>query len=441
MSPRATSAAIAVGLPLAALAGACGEGRGPAGEVGSLPAFELGPVEWSGPPGSGEPHLFGTEDGRALLSWQEEAEDAAPRLRLAERGDGGWSEPRTVASRPEFFVNWADFPSVTELADGTLLVHWLEKTADAPYAYHVHLSLSSDGGATWSDPVVPHGDRSPTEHGFVSVVPWRDGAALVWLDGREMAAAADGHGGAGAEAGQPEEAGSGAMTLRGSTISSAGVLGEEALLDERTCECCATALARAGGGLVAAYRDRGPEEVRDIYAVRYRPEDGGGAGAWTTPRRVHADGWRIPGCPVNGPQLAAEGDRVAVAWFTAPEGEPRVLVAFSADGGASWGAPVRVDEGTPLGRVDLALLPDGSAAVAWIGAAPAGGSDGAGTSEARVHLRRVDAEGRLGPAAVVSSTSAARASGFPRLARVGQEVLVAWTLPGPEGGIRVRSAR
>ena len=35
------------------------------------------------------------------------------------------------------------------------------------------------------------------------------------------------------------------------------------------------------------------------------------------PAAVREDGWKIAGCPVNGPQLASSGGRVAAAWFTA----------------------------------------------------------------------------------------------------------------------------
>ncbi len=62
----------------------------------------------------------------------------------------------------------------------------------------------------------------------------------------------------------------------------------------------------------------------------------------------------------------ALGDRVALAWFTAEGDSPRALLAFSTDGGRSFGAPIRVDEEQTLGRVDVAMLPDGRAVVSWL---------------------------------------------------------------------------
>src|SRR5439155_963754 len=108
-------------------------------------------------------------------------------------------------------------------------------------------------------------------------------------------------------------------------------------------------------GVLVAYRDRGAEEVRDIFVTRRE------GGRWSPPRAVHADHWRIAGCPVNGPALDARGSHVAIAWYTAAADTPRVYVAFSEDAGAHFGTPARIDDGNPLGRVHLALLADGSA--------------------------------------------------------------------------------
>ncbi len=214
------------------------------------------------------------------------------------------------------------------------------------------------------------------------------------------------------------------MSIRTTTIDAEGALGDDVLLDSRTCECCQTALVTTAAGLAAAYRDRSEEEIRDIAVVRGTGSD------WTDPERVAADDFYYPGCPVNGPQLSSRGDEVAVAWYTAPDQQPRVYAAFSADGGASFGDPIRIDDGDPLGRVDVELLPDGSALVTWLERTE---------RAAEVRVRRVRSDGWTGTAQVVSETSESRASGFPRMARVGDELVIAWTLTGPDGGVRAAS--
>jgi hypothetical protein len=386
------------------------------------PTFSLGQVEFAAPAGSGEPNLYATADGRVVMSWLQQTGDGRHALRVAVRSGGQWGEPRTVAESDAFFVNWADFPSILELPDGAWAVHWLQKTAGSRYAYHVQVAISTDKGATWSKPVTPHRDRSPTEHGFVSMVPWQDGVGLIWLDGRAMGG--EGAASAGAGGGSDHEP-RGAMTVRFTTIGAGGSLGNEVLLDDRTCECCQTALARTARGLVAAYRDRSEAEIRNIAIARLVN------GRWTEPRHVADDRWYYLGCPVNGPSLSSAGDTVAIAWFTAPEQQPRIFAAFSTDGGATWSAPVRVDDGKPLGRVDIELLSDGSALVSWVET----------TASAEVRARRVRRDGRVDASWLVAETSDARASGFPRMARAGNEIVFAWTLVGETGGVRVATAR
>jgi hypothetical protein len=360
-------------------------------------------------PGSGQPNLVAAPDGRMYLSWLERRGNAEVALRFASRLGGGWSAPRTIAAGSNWFVNWADFPSLAVLPDGSLAAHWLAKNGDGAYAYDVQLSQSFDGGASWSAPRVPHRDGTGTEHGFVSLFPAGDrmlGAA--WLDGRETAAGA-GHG----------EHGGGAMTLRYAAIGRDGSLRGEAVLDARTCDCCQTAAATTAEGPVVVFRDRSPEEVRDIAIVRLR------GGAWSKPRPVAVDGWKIHGCPVNGPSIAAEGRRVAVAWFTLANERPRVKLAFSGDAGATFGPAVVVDDGQPLGRVDTLLLDDGSALVSWV--AQAGEAN-------TLKVRRVRGDGSLAPAVTVGPAADVRANAFPQMARAGDTVMIAWT------GERVRTA-
>lgn len=374
-------------------------------------------TEFTGPPGSGEPNLFATADGRVLMTWFEASGDEHL-LKVAERtDDGAWGTPMVVARGSSFFVNWADFPSVTELTDGTWVVHWLEKVAASTYAYHVKLVLSRDKGRTWSDPLVPHTDRSPTEHGFVSMVPWGEGTALIWLDGREM------QGTDGSDHGPM----AGAMTIRATTLDNENGLGEDVLVDDRTCECCTTSLVRTSRGLLAAYRDRAEGEIRDIAVARYDGE------RWSAPTIVAADGWHYPGCPVNGPRLASVHDTVAVAWFTAARDTARVQVAFSTDAGESFGAPIRVDDGMPRGRADIVFDQSGRAAlVSWLESTATG---------AEVRARTVHRDGTQGASWVVGRTEDDRASGFPRMVTASEEVLFAWTVPGDAGGVRVVSGR
>ena len=366
---------------------------------------------------SREPELNATQDGRIILSWVEKIGDKRYALRTSTRDGNGWSEARTVAQGENWFVNWADFPSVIALQDGSLAAHWLVKSGSGTYAYDVNIARSDDGGTTWSKPIVPHRDNTQTEHGFVSLIPLPDGRlGAIWLDGRNMKNMK--------HEGDEHAPSSQSMTLRYAAIDRDGELSEEAELDERVCECCQTAAAVTSEGPIAVYRDRSTEEVRDISFVRHK-------GKWDSPRAVHADNWKINGCPVNGPAVAAQARRVVVAWFTEASDAPHVKLAFSDDAGATFGSAMQVDDGQAIGRVDVLLLPDGSALVCWMSGTAEGGA---------VKVRRVRSDGIVGPPAVIAKTDISRSSGFPRMARLGDEVHFAWTEFGKPSRVRTATA-
>ena len=296
--------------------------------------------------GSGEPNLFVDDDGRLYMSWIERLDDGKHTLKFSIRDGDDWTEPGTVATGDNWFVNWADFPSLVALANGSLAAHWLAKNGKDPYAYDVHLAYSRDG-VTWTKPFKPHTDGTESQHGFVSMLPWSSGRVLlVWLDGRKYA-----------DAQKTDEEEYADMTLRTALMDPSGRLYNERSIDERVCSCCQTSAARTTHGAIVAYRDRSSEEVRDISVARFYK------GEWLEPQTVSADGWTVAGCPVNGPSLAARDSRVALAWFTNANDEARVKVVFSEDEGQTFGPPTAVDDGEPSGRVDIVMLRDGSVLV------------------------------------------------------------------------------
>lgn len=370
-------------------------------------------------PGSSVPGLFRIGDSVAM-SWVEERAEGRAALRFAVREGDGWSEPRTVAEGEDWVVNWADRPGMVALGNGALAAHWLVKhEGGSPYAYDIRLARSADGGRTWSQPITPHRDGTPTEHGFVSAVPAPDGSLrVVWLDGRGYHAVEQAHD---EEGHDPNDE----MSLRTATLMPDGRLADEAQLDHRTCDCCPTAAVPIPGGTLVAYRDRSDAEIRDIAVVRHRD------GVWSPPTPVHDDGWEIAGCPVNGPALAAEGERVALAWFTAADSTLRVRVAFSQDAGGRFDGPVTVSDEHPVGRVDVALIDDGSALVSWI--------EHVGEA-AELRVRQVSTDGTLGGSVVVAPVAPGRATGMPRMMRDGDTVLLAWT-DAEAAQVRLASAR
>lgn len=367
-------------------------------EVGprrDLRATEIPSPAWTR---SRVPNLAKGPDGSVFMSWVQANPDESHTLFFSRFGvKGAWSEPTEIASGSNWIVNWADFPAIAVTGRSGILASWLEDVEVGEDAYDIRLALSQDGGISWSPSFPVHDDRSPTEHGFVSLVALADTLwGVFWLDGREMVSD------------------DGGMTLRFASVSTAGAVSDAVILDERTCECCQTsAVHAADGSLIVAYRDRGPDEARDISVVRHT------GNAWSGPHPIHRDDWRIAGCPVNGPAIASQDSLIAISWFTlGSASQPTVFTAFSADCGASFDVPVRVDLGDPLGRVNVAFLDDHSVVSCWL--------ELMGDST-MIMARRVDRQGTLSKPLRVAQTSQDRASGFPRMATCQTGVLLVWT--------------
>ena len=384
--------------------------------VGAQGPWQITPAALASPApsNSAQPQLSVSSRG-VLLSWIERAGDLAT-LRFAERTATGWSEPRTVASGRDWFVNWADVPSVLRLPSGTLAAHWLQKSGPDTYAYDVRLSYSTDDGKTWAPSFLPHHDNAKAEHGFASLFPIADGLGLVWLDGRAMKSSHDEHA-AGSSAG--------AMSVRYAQFDKNWKQVVDTQVDGRVCECCPTTAVVTADGVIAAFRNRSEDEIRDIHVARMQN------GKWSDSVPVFSDNWKIAACPVNGPSLSASGAAVAISWFTAKGDEGRAFAAFSRDAGRTFGPPLRLDEAGTLGRVDMDLLPDGSAMATWIEFAE---------QRAQIRVRRIERTGALSKPVTITGIAGSRASGYPRTAVSGREAVFAWTESGPGGALQVRTA-
>ena len=349
--------------------------------------------------GSAEPHLATTSDGTVVMSWLEPSGDDVA-LKWSQLVEQRWSDAQTVSSGNNWFVNWADFPSVQPIAEDLWAAHWLVKRPGGTYAYDVSISISEDSGRTWGDPVMPHNDGTATEHGFVSLFPSSGSVAALWLDGRNMQPSDDGHG-------------HGGMTLRSVAIGRSDELTGKTVVDDLVCDCCQTDIAVTSSGPVAVYRNRTEDEIRDIYAARFENNE------WQAGVPVADDGWNIAGCPVNGPAIDANENTVATAWFTAANNNTKVRFARSTDAAKTFSEAIDIATDRPIGRVDTVLLDDGSALVSWLRSA--GGSTG------EVRIRHVTSSGQLGPSNLVATTAAGRMSGFPQMVLRGNEVVIAWT--------------
>lgn len=353
-------------------------------------------------PRSELPFLATDQAGNVFLSWiLKDTTGTSAKLRYAELNGTNWSSPRTLAASDEWFLNWADYPTIVAENDRVTTAHTLRKVAGGTYSYNVNI-YRSIGVNSWSEPITPHFDSTATEHGFVSMVPWKNKILAVWLDGRRSENRTD------------EEYFdiTRAMTLRSALIGNDGIISSPKRIDKSVCDCCNTSLALTNEGPIVAYRNRTDDEVRDIFVSRLIN------GEWSVPQPVANDGWDIASCPVNGPAIAASDSTVVVAWYTAANRKTQVKAALSSDNGKTFSNPVVINEKKPLGRVDAVISNDGSAYISWIEQSQ---------QQTVVKIRALSQDTSLSAPLIIAPINPDRQSGFPQMELSKGNLIFAWT--------------
>jgi hypothetical protein len=266
----------------------------------------------------------------------------------------------------------------------------VEKGSDSSDAENILVSSSKDG-VKWTAPVTAHKDRSPVQHGLASMIAsGPQEASLFWL--------------------QALKGEDGPVSLMRTVVGADGKELKEEELDKDTCSCCPTSTVKTAKGLLVAYRDHTPKDIRDIAILRFEN------GKWSEWKIVYPDKWEINACPVNAASAAAKDNRVAVAWYTEADDKARVQVVFSSDAGTTFSKPTKVSTGDTLGYASTALNDDGGALVSWIEETANG---------ARSLVRAVSPAGAAGP--VVQIAAASRTSlGYPKILRAGGETWIVW---------------
>jgi hypothetical protein len=336
-----------------------------------------------------------------------------------------WSAPRTIVSTPLLLENWADFASLCVGTDGALTAQWFQVSAPDARGYDGWFARSSDGGATWTKP-------ARLGHEFVALAPLSGGRTLaVWLESaraprdpaaprvkRDPSAAPSEH--------KKDEPYQPSMRLVSRVLAPDGSTLGDWTIDPDVCTCCQNTVRTLPDGKVfVAYRGHNADELRDNkYAIF-------SGTAWSTPQTLKDDLWKIPACPVNGPAVDAKEGNLAVAWFTAANGVPRVQARYSRDAAKTFGETAQVDLGRPMGRIELVMLRDASALIVWM-------EIGSKENVAGIYARRLFPDGSLSAAQLLSESSQARASGFPRGAlRPDGEVILSWTKTGDQNQVQV----
>ena len=326
------------------------------------------------------------------LSWIERNTDGEARLQMATWNGSEFDEIRLIAKSKGMFANWADIPSLVEAPSGDLYAHWLNRIGNETYAYGIQIERSIDHGKSWQSLGWLHNDTSATEHGFVSLIPENRHVRAFWLDGRQMK--------------KP----TGKMMLR-TAILDGNKIKSENMLDDDVCTCCPTGAIQLPSGSAVVYRDRLPQEIRDISLVHLKND------RWSKPSRIQKDNWVMPGCPVNGPSIATNGNIIAVSRFTVIKNKAKIILRLFKDGQAESGKEIMLDENIPVGRCTTVCSKDAVYNI-WIGV---------DKKQTVLRMAEVSLSGKIKRKITLVPIDKDRSSGMPRAIFNNNYLWVSWT--------------
>ena len=360
--------------------------------------FKVEEIQFSFGKNNAQPNLVSHGD-HLTLSWISSEEDKDAILFYSQYKDNKWSEPISIASGSDWFVNWADFPA-NAINEDLILTSYLKKSASGTYTYDVVLNLETLLGEKIKENFLLNTDGVQAEHGFVSMIPTNEkGFFITWLDGRNtIEDTREGH--------------HKAMTIRFAEISDTGEILNENELDATTCDCCQTSIALSNEGPIVVYRNRSEDEIRDIYITKYRN------GIWEHPIPVNNDGWKINGCPVNGPKVIVNKTTTAVAWFTAADDNPKVNLSFSVSDKDEFNLPIQLNDLDAIGRVDVAFINSKEVLVSYMEF---------DDNDTYLKVKKVSVEGEVSKAFIISKIDSGRDTGVPQLEVMDNIVYLVWT--------------
>lgn len=353
-------------------------------------------------PESGMPNFTKGPDGSVYLSWIDTLGTEGHALRFSQWKAGQWTPPETIAKGKGWFVNWADFPALSVMEDGSMLAHWLTRfPAGGTHGYGIRIANRAKGESTWRE---THSMKLDEKNDYAGFLSFESNRAIYLAPPTPNK---EGH----------------RKTVRLVTFNDNGKPLKDLELDADACSCCQTAIGKTTQGWIAAYRDHQPGEIRDIAIVRERN------GIWSKPQTLHPDGWKINGCPTDGPSIATHGNAAAIAWLTRADDSAKVRLMISRNEGTQFGDVIQLDDGNPLGRPSLTTLGHEGILAVWL--------EKLQQDKVEIRMRRIAWDGTIHVSQKIAEAPLGRTVGFPRVVVSGKDILVAWR----DGGIRVATLK
>jgi hypothetical protein len=323
-----------------------------------------------------EPAISAAPDGGVYIAWVAHNQtDKTGNLFLQKfdaegKSSGEKSQVNPVAGQVKAWRG--DPPTVAVGADGAVYVGWTAKVegSNDNHASDMFLSVSRDGGKTFTAPVKVNDDKIPATHGMHSLSVDKNGRVYVaWLDERYLKTEAPKPAAAAPEQKSGEkkehkhfeanrEVYFAVSSDGGKTFSANKKLAGDA------CPCCKTSIAAAPNGQVyVSWRQVLPGDFRHI-AVAASSDGGSNFAPMTI---VSDDRWQLAACPVSGAAMSISADnKLKVAWFTAgASGAPGIYETESTDGGKTFAARRLVNETQAFGTPTFVADESGKLKSVW----------------------------------------------------------------------------
>ncbi|HZV98718.1 MAG TPA: sialidase family protein [Methylophilaceae bacterium] len=218
-------------------------------------------------------------------------------------------------------------PKIAIGPEGNLYLTWTQALSK-PYSGHIWFARSTDGGRSFSNPVIVHEDRAEITHRFDALAVAPTGRVFVaWVDKRDLIAAQ--------AVNQPYE---GAAIYYAISDDGGDSFAPERKLADASCECCRIALAvQPAGTVVGLWRHLFEGGVRDHAIAEIDPGKKIDPGNKPLIHRATFGNWKIDACPHHGPALARGGDwGWHMAWFDGESESSKAGLYYARMDGAAW---------------------------------------------------------------------------------------------------------
>lgn len=368
--------------------------------------------------GRSNSHVTLAADGvRVAAAWLASTEAGADVfVAMSENGGERFFVPVRVNDVAGDAAGNGEQPPRVALKDRVVTVVWVSKRTGVS---GIRAAQSTDGGRTFSPARTISPEGVTGARGWESVAVSDDGVVhAAWLDGRNASSPPQPADPASAKhASAPHAADHSAHqhgAMRQDIVHAMwhdnGPIVESPVA-ENVCFCCKTGVAIKGSDVFVVWRHLFPGGVRDIAIGR--SADGGRT--FGPPVRVSADNWRIDACPDDGPSLAIDADgAVRVAWPTLLQdgGQPHMAIfeATSRDGGATFSPRGRVDASAAGASHPRLAVSQGKRAIVW---------DEPAAEGRRVMLRGADDR--------VQALAEGGSASYPAIAAAPGAFVVAWS--------------